>query len=457
MPKVKAPSIFKSKFSKDNLIRVYAERISESGAIGIDRVRPVNFSENLADEIKLISSRVYHGEYRFTAYKEKLVSKGANSLPRQLSIPTVRDRVTLRALCECLSEIFPEARLKLPHTVIDSLKSELLSGKYSEFAKIDLQNFYPSIPHKAIESSIGRRTRKPELRSLIRRAISTPTVSESKGSKGASENTRGVPQGLSVSNLLAEISMLKMDGHFSSNKDIWYARYVDDILILTAAGQAESVAQTIIDMLKKMGLSPHPVGPNSKTKISKLTEQFSFLGYLIDGSNVLVRRESILRFESSVAKILTAYTHKVRIAKNSKDKERALAYCRWKINLRITGCIYGGKRMGWVAYFSQINSTSQLRAINKTINKLLHRFKLDAKIKPKSLIKTFYELRRGEKGTHRYIPNFDTLTIAQKRERLAMWLGDSVSKLSDEKVEKILSIKISKAVKDLEADIAQTS
>jgi hypothetical protein len=74
--------------------------------------------------------KVNAGIYKFTAYKEKLISKGKLSILDKFSIPTARDRITLRALCECLSDVFPEARLKLPHTVMDSLKEALHEKKF---------------------------------------------------------------------------------------------------------------------------------------------------------------------------------------------------------------------------------------------------------------------------------------------------------------------------------------
>jgi RNA-directed DNA polymerase len=451
---IKAPDSFRARFAQINLIGIYSERLSKSGAIGIDRIRPSQFEDRLAGEVALIQARVNSDSYRFTAYKEKLISKGAHSNPRQISIPTVRDRITLRALCECLGDVYPEAKLKLPHVAIDTLKKKLLTGEFSEFAKIDLQNFYPSIPHKLILRSTWNRIRKKELRSLIRKAISTPTVPDSQGARELAPSTKGVPQGLAVSNLLAEISMLGLDAAFTDVADTWYCRYVDDILILTADGKAEATAKEVIANLKTMGLTAHLPGPNSKTKIGNLSQQLSFLGYLIDRNDIRIRRESILRFESSIANILTAYKHKVRSARNDADREKALAYCRWKINLRITGCTFNAKRLGWVAYFSQITTTSQLRSTNWTISKLLSRFGLKDSIKPKSLIKTYYELRSREPEVGSYIPNFDKLSIAQKRERLAMWYGNRVTEMSDETVERLIAIKITKAVKDLESDIA---
>ncbi len=448
---------FKKHFARKSLLRVYTDKIKSSGAIGLDRTRPAKLDAKLNDELELIIQKVLQGTYRFTAYKEKLILKGATSNPRQISIPTARDRIVLRALCECLAEVYPTAKLSLPQGVIEDLRAALASGIYTEYAKIDLKHFYPSIPHSLVDAAIRKKIRKPELRQLIASAITTPTVPESQGRKDTPNPSIGVPQGLAVSNLLAEISLQDIDLAFKSRPNIWYKRYVDDILILTPKEQSEAVANELITELKSMRLQPHEFGPESKSKFAPLTEPFSFLGYQIEGGQIIIRRESILRFESSIAKIFTAYRHKVATARSPKDMERARAYCEWKVNLRITGCFFGGKRRGWASYFSQITSTKQLRSVNHTIRNLTTRFSLDGKIKTKSLIKTFYELRRGRAGNHNYIPNLDDHSLDEKRALLALWIGDDAYQLSAEKVERLFEIKVTKAVRELEEDIAQTS
>jgi len=452
-----AAQSFKKHFARKNLFRIYTDKIKHSGAIGLDRSRPSSLDSRLNDELDHIIQKVQLGKYRFTAYKEKLILKGAGSSPRQISIPTARDRIVLRALCECLADVFPRAKLTLPQVVIDSLKAALASGEYADYAKIDLKSFYPSIPHHLISRAINKKIRKPELKQLIGDAVSTPTVPESKGRKDTPNSTIGVPQGLAVSNLLAEIALQDIDLAFRARPGIWYKRYVDDILILAPEGQAATTSRELITELKRLELDPHDFGPESKSKVASLAEPFSFLGYQIDGSSILIRHESILRFESSIAKIFTAYRHKLASAQGRADKERAEAYCQWKLNLRITGCIFEGKRLGWVAYFSQITTTAQLRSVNHTIRKLNDRFCPRGEVRPKSLIKTFYELQRGTAGKHRYIPNFDELDIGQKREVLAIWLGAEAKALSDAEVERRFAIKVSKAVRELEEDIAHSS
>ena len=415
--------------------------------------------KTLNAEIELILRKIENSSYTFTPYKEKLISKGHTSLPRQISIPTARDRIVLRALCDCLSEVFPSTKLTLPQVVIHSLQEALDTNHYEEYAKIDLQKFYPSIPHNLIRSSIKSKIRKLQFRQLIDLALSTPTVPEAKGGKSAPRNIHGVPQGLAISNVLAEIAVSSVDIEMQKIPNIWFKRYVDDILILTPKGRSNDVANLVVKKLEAIGLSPHPIGDsNSKSKVAPLSEPFVFLGYLVDSTGISIRQESIHRFEASLAKIFTAYRHRLASVRTKQDKERAIAYCEWELNLRITGCIFEGRRLGWISYFSQISGTAQLRSVNHTVRKLVSRFRLDSLITPKSLIKAFYELQRGDKATHKYIPNFDELTILQQRQILAISLGTAVvNKMSATDVERRFKYKISKAVRDLEKDISHIS
>jgi len=453
-----AAKSFSAAFSVPNLTAVFVKKIQDSGAIGIDRVTPAAFLKNLKSELSLVQAKAASGSYKFTAYKQKLLSKGADSPPRVLSIPTVRDRVTLRALAEMLAKVFPEAVSEIPQTKVDRVSSTLKSGAYTEFVKIDLSKFYPSIPHDNLKRVLRSRIRKPEILSLIEKAITTPTIPDKKGSKGAKPNTRGVPQGLAISNILAEILLLGFDKQMAAMPDIAYERYVDDILIFCKFGQSTAVLQKVCNDLQKIGLEPHPSGTDaSKTRRGSLTEEFDFLGYRCKDLRLGIRKQSVHKFESSLAGIFTAYRHRLARAATSLEANRAISVCAWRLNLRITGCIFENRRLGWVFYFSQIVDTSQLRAVDNTVQQLLKRFSLTSKINVKRLLKAFYESQRSIKEQHRYIPNFDSMPTSEKRRILTLLSNRNISTLSDERVDNLFKKRIGEAVRELEEDLAALS
>ncbi|HFM1140440.1 TPA: reverse transcriptase, partial [Escherichia coli] len=53
-----ASRVFKKSFSKKNLLKVYNEKIKESGAIGIDRIRPSKLDLTIKNEITFIFEKV---------------------------------------------------------------------------------------------------------------------------------------------------------------------------------------------------------------------------------------------------------------------------------------------------------------------------------------------------------------------------------------------------------------
>ena len=450
---------FAKRFRAKRLRQIYAERIRETRAIGIDRMRPANLSKTLNEELSVIIRKVTDGSYKFTAYKQKLISKGADQSPRVLSIPTARDRIVLRALCEALQDVFPEAIPSIPQTKIEALKAALTSGVFQEYVRLDLRNFYGSIAHAELYKAIKKRVRKKAFLELIKNAVETPTIPEGSSSAGVSRKIEGVPQGLSVSNQLAEITIKKVDDLFLSRTGIAYFRYVDDILILTAAGKAKLVADEAMKQLVAMQFRPHdPSTPNSKSRFGKLSESFSFLGYQVENSNLSVRRDSIQKLESALAAILTNYRYRIAQARTPAQRDAAMQLCEWRLNLKITGCIFEDARRGWVFYFSQINDTACLRALQNTVDALLERFGVSHAIKPKSFVKTFYETRRKDKTSHNYIPNFDIMGVGEMRAILALFVGNlKVTKLSDKRIQQLFTMRIRHAVKELEADLAGLS
>jgi RNA-directed DNA polymerase len=445
---------FRQAFKKNSIELSYNTKVLGTKSIGIDKVNSHNFELRLDAECELICQKVLSGQYKFTKFKEKLISKGAGKSPRQLSIPTIRDRLTLRILCDYLFTVFPAAKPELPQKKITLLRNSIDSGKFTHFVKIDLQDFYPSIDHTLLITKLRRKIRIPEFKKLIESAITNPTVSEANTRHGKIQ-ARGVAQGLSVSNVLAEVFMLDIDDGLNSIAPVCI-RYVDDILLLTN-GDPSAVLQEALKLLKKQKLNPHAPGvPDSKTITGQLSEGLNFLGYQLSPNQVSVKPGNILGFESSIVTVFSEYKHRLRNCKTEADKDSAFARFRWALNLKLTGCIYKNQRFGWVFYYSQINDLRILRRIDNTVEKLLSRFEIKTPPFPKKLLKAFFESKRRDKLTHRYIVNYDNLTSVKMAELLKE-IGIDVTGLSAVEVSKRFHKLIRHATRKLEKDVSSVS
>ena len=89
----------------------------------------------------------------------------------------------------------------------------------------------PSIRHELLLEELSTRVSDPQVLRLFQLAIETSTVADGSAKPGKAE--KGVPQGLAISNLLAEVAMRRVDGEMKADTNAAYFRYVDDILVLS--------------------------------------------------------------------------------------------------------------------------------------------------------------------------------------------------------------------------------
>ena len=350
---------FDHQFSPKVLKQVYIDHVQLSGAIGIDNRNQKGFLPIHEDEIDIISRKVVAGYYKFTKYKLKLISKGRGKAPREISIPTIRDRITLRALCDFLSLSFKSSvKFELPQDVVRNVKKYVTTEKYDGFIKLDVTNFYPTIKHDELSSRLRKRIRDPDILSLIQTAISTPSVVRSRSSDLL--ECRGIPQGLAISNILSAIYLLNIDNYMRANKEVEFHRYVDDVLILCDYKDANRIANDLIKRFKKIGLEIHdPIKVPEKSKIGHITEKFDYLGYEFHNGLVSCREGSISKLRESIISIFNGYKY--------ADKKN-IDFLLWRLDMRITGCVFENKCKGWLFYFSEINNEKLLHKKNFFLN-----------------------------------------------------------------------------------------
>lgn len=101
-----AARYFRRYFSSNRLKNIYSDKIKYRATVGMDRITPAAFENKLDENVRLISQKVLSGKYKFTRYREVLISKGRGKEPRVISIPTIRDKLALSAYHQFLQSSF---------------------------------------------------------------------------------------------------------------------------------------------------------------------------------------------------------------------------------------------------------------------------------------------------------------------------------------------------------------
>jgi len=160
--------------------------------------------------------------------------------------------------------------------IVSCLK-EVLNNKLSKHViRTDISSFYESIPNEKLLQFIEN----DALLTFKNKALFKSLFKKYKDLSGKSI---GIPRGIGVSAYLAELYMKKID-HVMKYDDrvIYYARYVDDIVVVTLGDK--SVANAVFSELKE-GIKELDLEINEEKTIGPLdfggnnTNNFDYLGY----------------------------------------------------------------------------------------------------------------------------------------------------------------------------------
>jgi RNA-directed DNA polymerase len=450
-------------FRVSYLKEIAQEKIKSSTARGIDRLSGERFKAQSESHIKIIHDKCLKGKYKFSPYLELLRTKGRGKNPRLLAIPTVRDRIVLYALKEILFQIFPECVPRdLANTYIRRIR-EFVNERDLDSVQIlyaDIEDFYGTVDRDILFAKLKKRIKSLKLLTLLRRAVDTPIVPDSYRKKDLSSyidrNAKGIPQGLSISNILAAIYLLDLDRDMRE-QGYEYFRYVDDILIFSDVKSEVNARIRLEESLHELKLKLN----DGKTGSSIARSGFDYLGYSFNLPDITVRSSTVERFLQSIVAKFSSYVyskkHKLKTYQYLTE-ERLKEIFILEINEKITGAISDRRRYGWIFYFNEITDISLLFKIDNLINGFFARLP-DFKGKPpiglKRISKAFYKSKYNPMDG--YIHNYSSYeTIEQK---LAFLIGRGVldpgKKITDDSIEHRFEIYKSRRLSELEADDAQ--
>jgi retron-type reverse transcriptase len=406
---------FTNLFSLDYIGEIFLTYIRKRNIIGIDNIDNKSFQNNIANYANHIKNTI--NDYQYSPYLEKLISKGRFKHPRIISIPTIKDRIVLYILKEYLHTAFPECvNTELINDRIVEIFQFLSSGKEYSIIRIDLKGFYDSINQKILLSYLSERISSDLFLSLIDKAITNPTVPKkySKQDKHKFFQDVGVPQGLAISNILANIYLNEIDTVFVA-KAAYYYRYVDDILIICEKDTKSTIYDEIRRALRRLGLDLN----TEKSMTFSSSDDFSFLGYQVSSKIITIKPDTVQNHINSVFALLSNYK---RLIDNKELREKWITMEQLverltsDLNEKITGAISENKKYGWLFYFSSINDKEILHKMNVIVSEAVNRIlpkNIAATIKVKSYVRSFYEIKNRPRGG--YINDYDVYDTFMKR------------------------------------------
>lgn len=380
------------------LVREAFQRVKENkGSQGVDQVSIQQFEEKLEDNLFKLWNRMSSGCYFPKPYKMVMIPK-SNGRLRQLSIPTVEDRVAQMVakltIEPTMDPIFhPDSYGYRPnqsaHLALATTRQRC--WRYPWVIDLDIQGFFDNLDHTLLMKAVKHYVKEKWVVLYIERWIKTPAPSPDKTGSTAVP-TKGIAQGGVISPLLANLFLhVALDSwlrkEFCQNP---FERYADDMIIhAQTEAEAKNLLQAISLRLQQCNLTLN----QDKTRIVYCKQdrregdyphiQFDFLGYTFRPRGAKTKQgKMFLSFLPAIShKAIQAIQQRVRSwkvrTKTLMPVEAVAQY--WNPIVR-----------GWIQYYGKFY-LSALHQVKEILEKMLLKW---VRTKYKSVRNSYQKAKR---------------------------------------------------------------
>ncbi|MEP3889729.1 MAG: reverse transcriptase domain-containing protein [Hellea sp.] len=258
---------------------------------------------------------------------------GDNVIQAKSIFDEIRNRGECIAIALDLSKFFD----KIEHAVLKDCLGAVLGGAHLSRDDYHIWRSvckYAYVNSEQLKTRLGKKYNRngricssKDFRNVVRGKDPEANLVES------NDQHFGIPQGLPISGLYANISLIDFDDAlFSIVKSLGgvYKRYSDDLALVVPIGtNTEDLINEVSHELTKIGLSIN----SDKTEVVVFSQKsgkliapkpFQYLGFTFDGERILIRQSSIHNYYRKMRKGIRA---KVYAAKN-QNIERNNIYMR---------------------------------------------------------------------------------------------------------------------------------
>jgi RNA-directed DNA polymerase len=331
----------------ETLREAYLLAKANDGAPGVDGVTFAAVEAGGVQEfLDQLRRELVERTYRPQEARKVEIPKGGGKM-RQLSIPSVRDRVVQGALKLVLEPIF-EADFqpgsfgyrpkKSAHTAIQRVKEAILEGK-TYVIDFDLRSYFDTVRHHIVLGKVARRVNDDAVLWLLKLLL-------------RASGKQGVPQGGVISPLLSNLYLNEVDQMLERAKAVtrherWtaveYARFADDLVILVDSHPRQQWLRQAVEKRLREELAKLQVEVNEEKSRKVDLERggsFGFLGF--EFRRILSRRGRWMPLLLPKGKKRTALLGKLKEIFGA-SRSRPVGEVIEKINPILRG---------WVKYFA---------------------------------------------------------------------------------------------------------
>lgn len=272
-------------FNFHSLSSAFIQVKENHGCGGVDGVTIEEFEKDLPKNLSMLQNELLHKTYSPLPLLKILVDKG-NGESRDLSIPTVRDRVVQTAVLNEIEPIlenefedcsFAFRKGRSVRQAVYKIKEYYEAG-YRWVIDADIDAFFDSVDHSLLFKKIDRYIRDKDILELLRAWIKT----EVWDGKSLEVMEKGIPQGSPVSPILANLFLDELDEAMLKESQR-YVRYADDFLVLCKSPEkAKKSLEFTSDILAKLSLEL------DESDIVSFDQGFKYLGVTFVRSLIMV-------------------------------------------------------------------------------------------------------------------------------------------------------------------------
>ncbi len=341
--------LLEAMLTRENLVRAWKRVKANKGSAGIDgRSIAETWKWLKSDGWSITRDQLRSGTYQPQPMRSAEIPKPSGGV-RELSIPSVLDRLIQQAMLQVLTPLFdPQFSnfsygfrpKRSAHQALRQAKKYVEAG-CSWVVDIDLENFFDRVNHDKLMTRIARRVSDSRMLRLIRSYLESGVMRS--GVKVRRDD--GTPQGGPLSPLLANIMLDDLD-HLLEKREHRFVRYADDCNVYVRSRRAgervkKAITRFVTAKLKlKVNEAKSAVDRPSKRKL---------LGYsFYNGSKLRIAPKSLERMKRKVRELTT------RNRSISLD-ERLIQLSRFL--------------QGWMNYFALAETPKRLRELDGWIRR----------------------------------------------------------------------------------------